>query len=440
MPTINPVKGTHDIIADEADVYAYIDYAFSNVAASFGYRRIVTPILEHTEVFDRATGEGSDVVRKEMYTFLDKGERSLTLRPEGTAGVIRSMVEHKLYATNDLPLKVFYAGPAFRYERPQQGRYRQFIQAGVEAVGEDSPRLDAECIVLAMRFLAYLGFKNLVVKVNTLGDIDSRLAYKEALKAYFTPRIDCMCEDCKQRLLLNPMRILDCKVPEDRPIVDGAPKSSDSLTEEADKRFYETLSILNDMGVDYEIDPTLVRGLDYYGHIVFEVHVAAPSGSDYGAVLGGGHYDSMLSAFGGPSENDSGVGFALGVERLYSLMKELGLTDHFKRKVDAYMMPLGEESLDEAFALTEQLRGNGFSVEMPFKSGKLGSYFKKAERRGALFGIILGEKEIEEGIVQVKNWLTQEQQSVPIEDLVDRLDEWIDEIEDDDHHHEGEEK
>lgn len=440
MPIIQSVKGTHDLIGEEADAYAYIENVFYAVASTYGYERIDTPILEKTEVFVRSSGDSSDVVRKEMYTFLDKGDRSLTLRPEITAGVARSIVENKLYVTRDLPLKFAYCGPAFRYERPQLGRYRQFRQAGVECIGVDSPRADAECICLAVSVLAMLGFENIKVKVNTLGDRSSRAAYREVLTSYFSAHIDSMCEDCHERLRLNPMRILDCKVPEDRPIVDGAPKSSESLTEEADKRFYETLSILNDMGVDYEIDPTLVRGLDYYGHIVFEVHVAAPSGSDYGAVLGGGHYDSMLSAFGGPSENDSGVGFALGVERLYSLMKELGLTDHFKRKVDVYMMPLGEESLDEAFALTEQLRGNGFSVEMPFKSGKLGSYFKKAERRGALFGIILGEKEIEEGIVQVKNLLTQEQQSVPIEDLVDRLDEWIDEIEDDDHHHEGEEK
>ncbi|MCR5491897.1 MAG: histidine--tRNA ligase, partial [Bacilli bacterium] len=237
---INAVKGTHDLFGEEADGYAYIQNLFKAVAKQYGYQNIETPILEHTEVFTRSTGEASDVVRKEMYTFLDKGDRSLTLRPEGTAGVIRSIVEKKLYATNDLPLKVFYAGPVFRYERPQLGRYRQFTQAGVEAVGEDSPRLDAECIALAMRALAYLGFKNLVVKVNTLGDAESRLAYKEALKAYFADKIDGMCEDCHQRLELNPMRILDCKVPEDQKIAQGAPKMKDYLSLEAGKRFYET--------------------------------------------------------------------------------------------------------------------------------------------------------------------------------------------------------
>lgn len=443
--SINAVKGTHDLFAAEADGYAYIQNLFRAVAKQYGYRPIETPILEHTEVFTRSTGESSDVVRKEMYTFLDKGERSLTLRPEGTAGVIRSMVEHKLYATNDLPLKVFYAGPAFRYERPQQGRYRQFIQAGVEAVGEDSPRLDAECIVLAMRFLAYLGFKNLVVKVNTLGDIDSRLAYKEALRAYFTPRIDCMCEDCKQRLLLNPMRILDCKVPEDQEIAKGAPKMKDYLSLEAGKRFYTTLSILNDLGIEYEIDDNLVRGLDYYGHIVFEVHARSATGKDYGAVLGGGHYDSMLSEFGGPSDIDHGVGFACGVERIYSLMRDNDMLEGVTEALDIYAMPLGEEVVDDLNALCENIRDLGYSVQMPFKSGKLGAMFKKAERSGAKYALILGSDELERGVVQLKNLEEKTQIEVEIEKLNECLDNLFGEGEGEececghDHEHEHEE-
>ncbi len=417
------IKGTHDLYGEEAEAYTYIQNVFSAVAELYGYRKIETPVLEYTEVFDRSTGESSDVVRKEMYTFLDKGERSLTLRPEGTAGVIRSIVEHKLYATGDLPLKCYYVGPVFRYERPQLGRYRQFIQAGVEAVGVNSARLDAENICLAMDVLSYLGFENLKVKINTLGDQQSRDAYKEALKKYFATRIDTMCEDCKQRLLLNPMRILDCKVPEDQEIVKDAPKMKDFLSEESSKRFYQTLSIIADQEIDYEIDDSLVRGLDYYGEVVFEVHATSKEGKDYGALLGGGHYDGMMANFNGPKENDSGVGFAMGVERLYSLMKDNGLLSSLSHGVDLYVMPIGEEVLDDCYSLTQSLRHGGYSVEMPFAKGKLGTMFKKAVRANAKFALILGQDDIEKGVVQLKNVATQEQKEVAIEDLEAVLDE-----------------
>ncbi len=423
------IKGTHDLYGEEAEAYTYIQNVFSAVAELYGYRKIETPVLEYTEVFDRSTGESSDVVRKEMYTFLDKGERSLTLRPEGTAGVIRSIVEHKLYATGDLPLKCYYVGPVFRYERPQLGRYRQFIQAGVEAVGVNSARLDAENICLAMDVLSYLGFENLKVKINTLGDEKSRAAYKEALKAYFSTKIDSMCEDCKQRLLLNPMRILDCKVKEDQEIVKGAPKMKDFLSEESSKRFYQTLSIINDQEIDYEIDDSLVRGLDYYGEVVFEVHATSKEGKDYGALLGGGHYDGMMGNFNGPKENDSGVGFAMGVERIYSLMKDNGLLSSLSHGVDIYVMPIGEETLDDCYSLTQSLRHEGYSVEMPFAKGKLGTLFKKAARANAKFALIMGQDDIEKGVVQLKNIATQEQKEVDIEDLESTLDEEFEKLE-----------
>ena len=416
------IKGTHDLYGDEADAYSYIQNVFSAVAELYGYRRIETPILEYTEVFDRSTGESSDVVRKEMYTFLDKGGRSLTLRPEGTAGVIRSLVEHKLYATSDLPIKVYYTGPVFRYERPQLGRYRQFIQAGVEAVGQDSARLDAECICLAMDTLSYLGFDHLKVKVNTLGDSASRQAYKEALRAFFASRIDSMCEDCKQRLLLNPMRILDCKVPSDQEIAKEAPKMKDYLSDEASKRFYLTLSILNDQEIEYEIDDSLVRGLDYYGQVVFEVHAISKEGKDYGALLGGGHYDGMMGNFNGPKENDSGVGFALGVERIYSLMKDNEMLGEIAHGLDIYLMPIGEEVLNDCFALAQSLRREGYSVEMPYGGGKLASLFKKAVRANAKFALIVGEDDLEKSLVQVKNLASQEQIAVAIDDLASYLD------------------
>lgn len=431
---IKGVKGTHDLYGDESYCYDYIENIFSIVAELYNYKKIETPCLEYTEVFSRGTGTSSDVVRKEMYTFLDKGDRSVTLRPEGTAGVMRSIVENKLYATNDLPLKTYYVGPVFRYERPQLGRYRQFYQAGIEAVGIDSSELDAEVVVFAMRVLGMLGFNGLKVKVNTLGDKESRLAYKEALKAYFAPRIESMCDDCKERLKLNPLRILDCKVDADQEIAKGAPKMRDYLSKSSEERFYHTLSILNEVGIEYEIDDSLVRGLDYYGEIVFEVHMLSPTGKDYGALLGGGHYDGLLSSFDGPNDIDHGVGFALGMERIYSLMKEFDLLKDIKQELDIYLMPLGEKAMEYSFSLAEQLRSLGYSIDRPYKMAKLGSYFKKAERSRAKLALIFGDDELEKGIIQIKDLDKKEQKEVSLDNLDKELDELFNE--EDHHHHE----
>lgn len=431
---IKGVKGTHDLYGGESYCYDYIENIFSIVAELYNYKKIETPCLEYTEVFSRGTGTSSDVVRKEMYTFLDKGDRSVTLRPEGTAGVMRSIVENKLYATNDLPLKTYYVGPVFRYERPQLGRYRQFYQAGIEAVGIDSSELDAEVVVFAMRVLGMLGFNGLKVKVNTLGDKESRLAYKEALKAYFAPRIESMCDDCKERLKLNPLRILDCKVASDQEIAKDAPKMRDYLSKSSEERFYHTLSILNEVGIEYEIDDSLVRGLDYYGEIVFEVHMLSPTGKDYGALLGGGHYDGLLSSFDGPSDIDHGVGFALGMERIYSLMKEFDLLKDIKQELDIYLMPLGEKAMEYSFSLAEQLRSLGYSIDRPYKMVKLGSYFKKAERSRAKLALIFGDEELEKGIIQIKDLEKKEQKEVSLDNLDKELDELFNEEEH--HHHE----
>ncbi len=429
---IQAVKGTHDLYGDEAYAYQYIEEVFSAVAELYGFKPMEVPVIEHTEVFSRSTGEGSDVVRKEMYTFLDKGDRSLTLRPEFTAGVMRSIVENKLYATPDLPLKLYYCGPVFRYERPQLGRYREFRQAGIEAVGEDSAYLDAEVMALAVRVLDMLGFQDVKLLVNTLGTSETRKRYRDALVDYFAPKIDSMCDDCKERLKLNPLRILDCKVEADQEIAKGAPKMSDFLSDEDQKRFYLTLSILNDIGISYEIDPTLVRGLDYYGQVVFEVHAKSKEGKDYGALLGGGHYDGLLSELGGPKECDHGVGFALGVERLYSVCRDNGLLDDLYSGADLYLMPLGEKAQEDTPHLAEQLRALGYSCLAPYAPGKLGSYFKKAERAKARYAVIYGEEELEKGEVQLKDLRKKEQLTVRIEELQDKLDSLFGEAE---HHH-----
>lgn len=430
MP-IQPVKGTHDLYAAEADKLRYLENTLSGLAELYGYREIVTPVFEYTEVFSRGTGEGSDVVRKEMYTFEDRGGRSLTLRPEFTAAIARSVISNRYYATSDMPFKVFYQGPLFRYERPQLGRYRQFHQFGVEAIGEDSARLDAETILLAVQCLSYLGFKNIELSVNSLGDEESRKNYREALREYFGKHIDEMCEDCKDRLRLNPLRILDCKVESDHLLAEKAPKISDYLSEESEKRYYETLSILNDYGINYVKDERLVRGLDYYSEIVFEVRAKAPSGKDYGALLGGGHYASLLKELGGPDL--PGVGFALGLERVIAVMEEEGLFEGLEGGLDLYVMPIGENMMEEAAHLAEECRMYGYKTEMPMKAGKLGSLFKKAEKRGAKFALILGEEEWNEGKINIKDLLHETQKTIALEDLEMELEEALSPEEE--HHH-----
>lgn len=425
-----PVKGTHDIYGLEAEGMRYIEAVLSAASELYGYHEMMVPVLEYTEVFSRGAGEGSDVVRKEMYTFLDKGSRSVTLRPEFTAGIARSVISNKLYA-EDLPLKIYYSGPAFRYERPQLGRYRQFHQFGVENIGLDDARTDAETILLAVQGLHMLGFEKLSLKVNSIGDEESRHAYREALVKYFGSHIDEMCDDCHERLRLNPLRILDCKVPSDRQIAMGAPKISDYLSENSEKRFYQTLSILNDFGIDYEKDEGLVRGLDYYSEVVFEIHAVSPEGHDYGALLGGGHYGGLLKELGGPDY--AGVGFAMGMERIYSLMKELGLLKDLDTGIDLYVMPIGEEMLDEAFKIATEARMLGYSAEVPSQSAKLSSLFKKAERRGAKFALIIGEDELSKGNAQLKNLSSKEQKEIALSDLEKELDEAFGENE---HHHE----
>jgi histidyl-tRNA synthetase len=417
---LSPVKGTHDVIGREADEFRYIENVLKATAELYAYKEIVPPVLEYTEVFARGTGGSSDIVRKEMYTFLDKGDRSVTLRPEFTAGVIRAIVSDKLYATEEMPLKLYYCGPAFRYERPQLGRYRQFNQFGVESVGLDSARADAESIILAMQALYMLGFTKLSLLVNSIGDEASRSGYRTALKAYFQGHIDEMCSDCKERLALNPMRILDCKVPADQEIAKGAPKIKDYLSEASEKRYYETLSILNDLGVEYTKDDSLVRGLDYYSEVVYEIHAVAPDGTDYGALCGGGHYGGLVKELGGPDL--AGVGFAMGLERIHALMSDLKLFENLPNGIDLYVMPVGEESLDDVFQITENCRMLGYSAETPLSALKMGAMFKKAEKLGAKFALIIGEDEISKGIAQLKNLATKEQKEIKLAALGDELD------------------
>lgn len=422
---INPVKGTHDIHSNEAVVWQRIEMLCRYVADLYNYKEIRTPIMEHTNLFLRSVGQSSDIVNKEMYTFEDKGGRSLTLRPEMTAGVMRSIVSNKLYANADLPLRLFYVGPCFRYERPQAGRYRQFHQFGVEAVGAPSYHLDAEVIALGHKIIMALGMPKIRVLINSLGDEESRNKYREALKVYFKDKIDQMCPDCKRRYEVNPLRILDCKVKEDIEIIKGAPKLHDYLSDNAKMYLESVIEALKDLDIECEIDDNLVRGLDYYTGVVFEYHlVEEDSIKDIGALGGGGHYAKLLSEVGGPDLD--GVGLSLGLERLYYAASLFDKVD-YELGPDFYLMGMNEEIIEKCFSLADLLRSHSMTVETNYEVKSIKSLLKLADRKKAKFAIIVGEDEIEKKQLTVKNLKTQEQTFVKMEDMINVLQSMLQE-------------
>lgn len=418
--SVNNVKGTRDIIGEEANAFNYIENLLKQICELFAYNEVRPPVMEYSELFVRGVGESSDVVRKEMYTFLDKGNRSITLRPEFTAGIMRLIIQNKLLATCELPFKAYYVGPVFRYERPQLGRYRQFSQFGVEAVGNDSPEIDVETIVLAYTILTSLNLENVSVVINTIGDEESRLNYKNALKEYFAKYLDQMCSDCHTRYELNPLRILDCKVPEDQHIVANAPKMKDYLSDKAKARFNKVLGLLDALEIPYTVDDTLVRGLDYYSETVYEFHYVSSNGNDYGAIGGGGHYGKLVKELGGPDV--AGVGFSFGVDRLYSVLKDDNLLpEGLDNPIEIYVMPMGEVAKPLAMQTAAALRISGYRVDMCFEEAKLGNMFKRAERKGSAFAIIIGENEVNNQEVVIKNLATTEQKTVEVSKLIETI-------------------
>lgn len=417
-------RGTYDAYYEDALNIEKIVSILKRISKSYGYAPIHTPMYEQTALFARSAGETSDIVTKEMFNFLDKSGRDICLRPELTAGVMRAIVTNKLYATKDLPLKLSYYGSAFRYERPQAGRYRQFNQFGIENVGATSYLNDAETIIFGYNALKILGFPHIILKINSIGDEESRNAYRTALKEFFQNKIENMCPDCKRRFETNPLRILDCKVKEDQEIIKDAPKMSDYLNETSKEYLNNILRVLDEQQVEYEIDDTLVRGLDYYSHVVFEYHFITENGTSLGAVGAGGHYDNLLREVGGPQL--SSVGLAFGVERLNLLLKEINPEEYAKVELDAYLICLGKENLDKVFSLCTTLRNNGFNVDMSFENKSMGASFKIATRKNAKFALIIGENEIANNIVKLKDLNTQEQCDVALENLVEVLDEKLD--------------
>ncbi len=409
------VKGTHDFTILKAEELNILQSLFVESAHKYNYKLHYVPVMEYSELYSRSVGEGSDIVRKEMYTFLDKGNRSITLRPEFTAGIIRSIVENKMYATEVLPIKSCYFGTCYRYERPQAGRYREFYQGGVECVGTSSISSDIEVISLLLDFFKALGIKDgVLVKLNYLGSEETRKNYSASLREYFSSHIEEMCEDCKERLELNPLRILDCKVEADQRLVETAPKISEFLSSEDKENLNQILSYLEDKGIKYEYDTSLVRGLDYYTGLVFEVYpLDNPNGE--GALAGGGHYHGLVSEIGGPDLE--GVGFSFGAERLLSYLEELGISLKGVATKKIYVMPLSKDCLIYSEGVASTLREAGYTVEVDYSLSKINSMFKKAERLNMDLGVIIGEDEVKSKTVHLKDLIKKEEKTVSLSDL-----------------------
>lgn len=409
-------RGTKDYLKEECARYDYINNVLSEMATLYGFEHIQTPIFEHTDVFTRSVGESSDIVNKEMYTFLDKGGRSITLRPEGTAGVCRAYVENKCYATCEIPFKAYYSGPVFRYERPQAGRYRQIHQFGFEVIGVKNPYLDVEIILLAHQSLLALGITNYVFKLNCIGDDESRNNYKQALKEYFEPHLNELCEDCKVRFIKNPLRILDCKVDGDKEVIKNAPRISKYLTEDSKNYFVKVCMLLDKYQVPYEIDQSLVRGLDYYTGTVFEIACLGPNGENFGAIGGGGRYDNLVKEFDGP--DTPAFGMAFGMERLLLIMDKYNLFNADLIRTFSYCMPIGEENMEYASFICNYLRSNGFPCDIDYRNRSIKAMFKTVDKRHAQFALIIGDDERKNNTVNVKNNETKEQVNIKFEQLI----------------------
>ena len=406
-------RGTKDILPGAVNGWRYVESVLRDVCREFNYQEIRTPIFEHTELFQRGIGDGTDVVDKEMYTFNDRSGRSITLRPENTAAVVRSFVENKLYA-EPMPLKVFYIGPMFRYDRPQAGRMRQFHQFGVEAMGSPSPVVDAETILLAITVLKRLGLKDLKLKINSVGCPKCRPQHRTLLQDYFRPHLKELCEDCQSRFDRSPLRILDCKVDHDKPFMAGAPKITDSLCEECHDHFEMVKKLLDEAGVDYEVDSTLVRGLDYYTKTAYEVQYS-PLGAQ-SAVGGGGRYDGLVEELGGPST--PGVGFAMGLERIILALEKQGLLKSEKEAIDVFAVEPDEGGTADAFKAVMTLREAGYSCDMNQIGRSMKAQMKQADRAGARFALIFGEEERSRGAVTVRNMADSSQEEIKRSEIV----------------------
>lgn len=412
--TINKPKGTYDILPNEAASWAKLEQIIRRVCKLYNYKEIRTPIFEHSELYHRDANDVSDMVTKETYDFLDRANRGITLRPEGTAGVVRSFIENKLYASNNIS-KLFYMGPMFRYEHTQKGRQRQFNQFGIECFGSNSPLMDAEVIATAVAVIKALGLKGIKVKINTIGDEESRAKFREVLVDYFKQYEDDMCGDCKNRLYKNPLRILDCKVDKNKEYFNYAPKISEYLSDYSKDHFAQVLSALDNMNITYEVDEKLVRGLDYYTQTVFEIEIDVKDFGAQNVICAGGRYNNLVKQLGGP--DTPACGLAFGMERLL-LALEFENKSLFRPEINhLFIIALGEKAQKEASRLLNMCRLGGLSCEMDYLGRGIKSQFKQADNLNSSFTAILGENELNEGKINIKNNDTDVQETINLNDI-----------------------
>lgn len=414
---INIPRGTQDILPEDTKQWRYIENKLDELMTLYNYQEIRTPIFESTELFARGVGDSTDVVQKEMYSFLDKGDRSITLRPEGTAAVVRSYIEHKMQGDPNQPVKLYYNGPMFRYERKQKGRYRQFTQFGVEAIGAENPSIDAEVLAMVMHIYQSFGLKHLKLVINSIGDADSRKEYNEALVKHFEPVIGDFCSDCQSRLHTNPMRILDCKVDKDKEAVKTAPRITEFLNAESTKYYDEVKQHLDNLNIRYEEDPNLVRGLDYYTHTAFELMIDNPNYDGAITTLcGGGRYNGLLELLGGP--NNTGIGFALSIERLLLALEDEGIELDVEDDFDLFIVTMGHEADNYAVKLLNELRHNGVKADKDYLSRKVKGQMKQADRLQANYTIVIGDQELENNEIDIKDMATGNTEKINLDEVV----------------------
>ena len=412
----NAPKGTKDMLPDQAYKWHYIEEAFADICRRYGFQEIRTPVFEHTELFQRGVGDTTDIVQKEMYTFQDYGKRSITLKPEGTSPVVRAFTEHKLYAGVQ-PNKFYYNIPCFRYEKPQSGRLREFHQFGIETFGTMDMMADAECISLGYDFLQEMGITDVELRINSVGCPECRKKHREALREFLKPKYDELCDTCKDRFDRNPMRIIDCKSPICQELVAGAPMMIDYLCDDCRDAFEQLKANLDAMGIEYVVDPGIVRGLDYYTKTAFEF-VTTKIGAQ-GTVCGGGRYDKLVEEVGGPST--PGVGFGLGKERLLLTMEACGVEIPEPSGADVFIAVMGEEAKAAGLKLMRELRKQGIAVQMDIMGRNIKNQFKYANRINARKTVVIGQDELEKNSFAIKDMATSQQVNVPMESIVEEL-------------------
>ena len=410
-------RGTKDILPKEVYKWNYVENKFREICALYGYEEMRTPIFEHTEVFTRSVGDTTDIVQKEMYTFTDKGDRQLSLKPEGTAGTIRSFIENKLYADTQ-PTKLFYITPCFRYERPQAGRQRQFHQFGIEALGSDEPSIDAEVISLAVQFFNEVGLKDLSVNINSVGCPHCREEYNKNLKAYLDAKADVLCETCLERKDKNPMRVIDCKNPTCKENLQDIPFMIEHLCDDCKNHFDKLQEYLREMDIKFVVDKTIVRGLDYYRKTAFEI-ISNDIGSQ-STVCGGGRYDGLVEQLGGP-KGISGIGFGLGAERLLLTLENNNIEIENPKATDIYIATIGDQAKTKSFGLVKSLRDNHISADIDHLGKSLKAQFKYSDKINAKYTIVIGDDELDKDLATLKNMATSEQTTVKLSELVNEL-------------------